>query len=175
MPSQATWNLLSTAPATGSVQVDDPNANAAASLIFLGNGLIRPFQRDEKSDFANASGARLVQSAVGQILGTRATSAVNVGELPWRPEFGSLLHVLRHSNNNDELKQIAAGFVVDALRRWEPRVNVTGFDIERRSTSGDLDTIEVTVRYSIIDRNVAGNNVILSGQQATVEFEVGTQ
>lgn len=175
MPSTATWNLLSSTPATPDVQIEDPAAQAAASFIFLGNGLLRPFQRDGKADFANASGPRLVRSAVGQILGTRCSSARSVGELPWRPEFGSLLYVLRHSNNDDELKQIAAAAAVEALRRWEPRVSVTGFDITQRSVSSDLDAVEVVVRYNIIDRNVPGNNVIVGGQQTTIEFEVGAQ
>lgn len=177
MPAQATWNLLPTLATTPDVQAEDPAAQAAASLIFLGKGLLRPFRRDEKSDFANAAGEELVRACVGQVLGTRCNSAHAVGELPWRPEFGSLLHSLRHSNNNDALHQVAQGFVIDALRRWEPRVNVTGFGINRRRSmpNGPEDILEVLVQYDIIDRNVRGNNVIVKGQKTTVELPTGVQ
>lgn len=177
MSSSASWTLLPTTPETPSIQIEDNEKQALSSLVFLGSGLIRPFRRDEKSDFANASGADLVKSAVGLILGTRATSAQIAGELPWRPEFGSLLPTLRHSNNDDELQQIAQAFVVDALSRWEPRVRVTGFGTFRRSSvaGGVEDTLEVKVEYDIIDRNVPGNNVVLSGQQTTIELEIGVQ
>lgn len=174
MVTPATWTLLPL-PTTPDVQADDPAAQAAASAIFLGQGLLRPFVRDEKNDFANGSGSALIRSAVGQVLGTRATSARTVGELPWRPEFGSLLHTLRHSNNNEALKEIAKGFVVDALRRWEPRVRVTGFAININTTTGREDTLEIVVAYNVIDHNTAGNNVVLSNQQAVVELAVGTQ
>ena len=177
MASQATWNLLPNLPTTPDVQAEDTAAQAAGSLIFLGNGLLRPFRRDEKADFANASGEDLVRSAVGQVLGTRSSSAQAIGELPWRPEFGSLLYTLRHSNNNDALEQIAQSYVIDALRKWEPRVNVTGFGINRRESivGGGDDILEVIVQYDIIDRNVSGNNVILGGQQSIIELKTGTQ
>lgn len=177
MPSSATWNLLPSLPTTPDVQAEDTAAAAAASLVFLGSGLLRPFRRDEKSDFAHASGEDLVKSAVGQVLGTRCTSAQAVGELPWRPEFGSLLYTLRHANNNDALEQIAQGFVIDALRKWEPRVNITGFGINRKASmpNGPEDVLEILVQYDVIDRNVRGNNVILKGQRTTVELATGTQ
>jgi phage baseplate assembly protein W len=176
MVTPAQWTLLPL-PVTPDLQSEDPAAQAAASVIFLGRGLLRPFVRDEKNDFANGSGADLVRAAVGQVLGTRTSTAQTIGELPWRPEFGSLLHTLRHSNNNDMLTQIAKGFVVDALRRWEPRVRVTGFAINRRRSmpGGPEDVLEIIVRYNVIDRNVAGNNVVLGNQQAVVEYQVGVQ
>lgn len=176
MVTPAQWTLLPLSQ-TPDVQSEDPAAQASASVIFLGNGLLRPFRRDEKNDFANGSGAELVKAAVGQVLGTRTSTATTIGELPWRPEFGSLLHTLRHSNNNDGLKQIAKGFVIDAIRRWEPRVRVTGFGINRKRSTpgGPEDILEIIVQYNVIDRNVAGNNVVLGNQQAIVELAVGTQ
>ena len=170
------WTLLPLSQ-TPDIQVDDPAAQAAASVIFLGRGLLRPFVRDEKNDFANGSGSALVRAAVGQVVGTRTSTAQTIGELPWRPEFGSLVHTLRHSNNDDALQQIAKGFVVDALRRWEPRVRVTGFGINRRRSvpGGPEDVLELIIQYNVIDRNVPGNNVVLGNQQAVVELAVGTQ
>jgi uncharacterized protein len=89
---------------------------------FLGFGLLRPFRRDQKADFAAAGGGALIRSAVGQILGTVGSSDFTQGELPWRTEFGSLLHLLRHQKNDRVLQELARVYVVDALKRWEPRV-----------------------------------------------------
>lgn len=63
---------------------------------FLGFGLLRPLRRDQKADFAAAGGGQFIRSAVGQILGTVGSSDFTQRELPWRTDFGSLLHVLRH-------------------------------------------------------------------------------
>ena len=92
---------------------------------FLGFGLLRPFRRDQKTDFAAGGGEAVVRSAVGQILGTIGSSDFTQGELPWRTEFGSLLHLLRHQKNDRILEELARVYVVDALKRWEPRVVVT--------------------------------------------------
>jgi uncharacterized protein len=53
------------------------------------------------------------------------------GELPWRTEFGSLLHLLCHQKNDRVLQELARVYVVDALKRWEPRVVVTSVQIAR--------------------------------------------
>lgn len=50
-----------------------------------GFGLIRPFQRDRKADFAAGSGEALVRSAVGQIPGTMASSDFTQGEVRGAP------------------------------------------------------------------------------------------
>jgi len=133
----------------------------------LGFGLLRPFRRDGKSDFAAAGGEQLVRSSVGQILGTRAESEVSEGELPWRPEFGSKLYLLRHQKNDAVLQELARVYVVDALQRWEPRVRVKTVQASRERQEGE-DALVVTVRYSLIDRNVPGNQVFTPDIQQTV-------
>jgi hypothetical protein len=134
---------------------------------FLGFGLTRPFQRDLRSDFAAAGGEQLVRSAVGQILGTVGSSAVTQGELPWRTDFGSLLHVLRHQRNDNVLQELARVYVVDALKRWEPRVVVTLVQTTREQHDGE-NVLSLQLRYNVISANTPGNNVILSGVEQTV-------
>lgn len=114
-------------------------------------GIVIPFRRDKKQDFANDSGEALITSNVRQILGTR------VGELRWEPEFGSLLHTLRHRNNKPLLKQLAHTHVVDALRRWEPRVRVTSTDVDTTTFPRKL---LITVKYAIVDPNSPGITVV---------------
>ena len=130
------------------------------AIDFLGFGLTRPFRRDKKTDFASAGGADLVKSSVGQILGTRAQSELSPGEIPWRPEFGSLLHMLRHVKNKAVLQDLARVHVNDALARWAPRTIVREVTAERFLKGRGL---LVRVVFDLIDENVPGNNVILGG------------
>ena len=126
---------------------------------FLGNGILRPFARDQKQDFANGSGAELVGRSIGQVLGTRATGPTSQGELPWRPGFGSLLYQLRHENNTVLLRETARVFARDALRRWEPRAEILAIDIVEPETVTALNRVTLKVRWRPIGQNVPGNEV----------------
>ncbi len=136
---------------------------------FLGFGLLRPFRRDQKADFAASGAEQVIRSAVGQILGTVGSSDFTQGELPWRTEFGSLLHLLRHQKNDRVLQELARVYVVDALKRWEPRVVVTAVQVAREQQDGE-NVLAVRLRYNVISTNVPGNNVILSGIEQTVRM-----
>lgn len=138
-------------------------------LAFLGFGLTRPFQRDGRADFAAAGGEQIVRSAVGQALGTVGASETTPGELPWRTDFGSLLHRLRHQKNDSVLQELGRVYVVDALKRWEPRVIVTDVRIARESHDGE-NVLAIRLRYDVISSNTAGNNVILLGIDQTVRL-----
>lgn len=133
---------------------------------FLGFGLLRPFRRDLRSDFAAAGGEEVIRSAVGQILGTVGASEVTDGDLPWRTEFGSVLTRLRHQKNNDILQELARVYVVDALQRWEPRIRVTEVRVTREARDGE-HVLQIWLRYDVIASNVAGNQVLVAGIEQT--------
>lgn len=146
--------------------------SAASAKPFLGFGLLSPFRRDQKSDFAAAGAERLVRSCIGQVLGMEGTSGEeHIGELPWRPELGSVLYRLRHRNNDETLQHLARVYVVDALQRWEPRVLVKDVSIEKKSArpNGELDTLAISLRCDLISANVAGNQVVIPNIVVTVE------
>lgn len=135
----------------------------------LGSGPTRPWRRDKKLDWSSANGAKLVASSVGQILGTRCASEFTSGELPWRDEFGSLLYLLRHRNNDATTRELARVYVADALARWEPRVRVTGVSIDAEEVPGvGMVAMTIRVRYDITSGSRAGNNVLLTGQETEV-------
>lgn len=149
--------------------LDRPVSYAAASP--LGAGLIRPFQRDEKNDFANTSGEPLVRSCIGQILGTRCGSDTTQGELPWRSEFGSLLYMLRHLRNDLATVELAKVHVADALRRWEPRAKLKEVLVTRDVSSGTNENVlTIRVRYDIVAVNNASNDVLVPDVIQTVTF-----
>lgn len=133
----------------------------------LGFGLLRPLRRDRKADFAADGDDAVVRSAVGQVLATRASSEISQGEIPWRPEFGSLLYLLRHQKNDSVLQELARVYVVDALKRWEPRVIVKTVSVTRETQEGD-NILAVRLGYSLISRNVSGNQVLVPSVEQTV-------
>lgn len=113
----------------------------------LGNGLVRPFTRTERQDFAISAGVPLVMSCIGQVLGTP------LGTLPWEPRFGSLLYRLRHRSQDPTFLDLVRIYSADAINRWEPRAQVTDVQIVQSSSYGRANVgqnnvvdIAVTVR-----------------------------
>lgn len=138
---------------------------SANAPIFLGHGLLAPLQRDQKNDFAHAGGVELVRSCVATVLGVQADSPFAQGELPWRPEFGARLYLLKHQKG-PMLQAMATVYVTEALQRWEPRVFVlqvsASFDSTRR-------ILTLRLLYDVIDRNVPANNVLFPGVEQTLD------
>lgn len=135
---------------------------------FLGRGLVSPLRRDRKTDFASAAGEDLIRSRVSQILGTQCSDAGGTlqGELPWRHAFGSQLYRLKHKKGI-VLQELARVYVIDALRRWEPAVQVSNasvmdFDREARK-------LTIRLRYDVIKVNSPNNAVVLQGIDQTID------
>lgn len=121
----ASWLLQTTSTTTATA------SSITGETSFARRGLILPFRRDQKQDFANGESALVLQSNVRQILGTRCSDGFRVpGEIPWMQSFGSLLYKLRHQNIKPVVKYQARAYVIDALTRWEPRIRVRDVDIE---------------------------------------------
>ena len=87
-------------------------------------GLLLPFQRDRKRDFASGSAAELLAAKVEQVLAIEGETPRSSGELPWRTAFGSGLHLLRHQRNDAALAALARVYVRDALKRWAPEAEL---------------------------------------------------
>ncbi len=129
-----------------------PYASVLTARDPLGFGLITPFRRDGKGDFAAAGGTLLLADAIAQILGTRASNDAGTvqGELPWRPEFGSLVDLLRYKPIDDEVtRQLARVYTLEALRRWEPRVRLLSAQVTSvaSKTGGSIDTLKIRIGY----------------------------
>jgi phage baseplate assembly protein W len=147
-------------------------AMVGGSQPFLGYGLVRPFVRDQKNDFANGGGVANVKACVGEVLGVRASNdgGSAPGELRWRPLFGSLLYLLRHSQG-PALPQLARHFIAEALLRWEPRV--TNVDVTAAFFPSQL-LLRADLVYDVIAQNVAGNNVLFQGVTQQVSIPTGS-
>jgi len=105
-------------------------------------GLLVPFRRDRKRDFASGTGADLLGTKVLQALMTAGATPRSSGELPWRTSFGAGLDLLRHQRNDVALAEFARVQVRDALKRWVPEAEL----VEVRVTREDA-TLVLRVRY----------------------------
>jgi phage baseplate assembly protein W len=84
-------------------------------------------------------------------------------------DFGSLLYRLQHQKNDSVLQELARVYVVDALKRWEPRIIVTTVTVLREQQDGE-NVLAVRIRYDVISTNSPDNNVILSGVDQAVRL-----
>lgn len=105
-------------------------------------GLLTPFRRDRKRDFASGDGDPLLAAKVLQVLATEGATTRSSGELPWRTAFGTPLQLLRHQRNDVALAELARVYIRDALRRWVPEAEVVAVAVER-----DGPTLALRVRY----------------------------
>jgi len=114
-------------------------------------GLLTPFQRDKKRDFASGTGAELLRAKVTQALMTEGVTPRSSGELPWRTDFGAGLSLLRHQRNDAALQELARVYVRDALRRWVPSAEITSLNVTRRD---NLLELRLRVRESGVEVDV---------------------
>lgn len=99
-----------------------PNADVIAEA--QGCGVIAPLERDGRGDFKSACGREAIAASIRHILCVRCMSDTSRGEYPWKSSYGSLVHRVRHANANDGTIELARYYVVDAIRIWEPRVQI---------------------------------------------------
>jgi phage baseplate assembly protein W len=160
MPDPLTPDLTSAGQATADTGRSVETGASVGSGV-TGRGILRPFRRDKKADFANGEGIALIQSAVGLVLGTICSSDTTQGELPWRTEFGSLLYLLRMRNNSPALAELAANRVAGPLKVWVPAVRV-----RRVRVTQDGDKARLGVGYDVTDP--IGTKVLVSGLETSV-------
>jgi len=101
-------------------------------------GLLTPFRRDRKRDFASGSGGDLLASKVLQALMTNGATPRSSGELPWRTAFGAGLELLRHQRNDAALAELARVHVRDALKRWVPQAELVQVAVTREDAKLQL-------------------------------------
>lgn len=111
-------------------------------------GILIPFRRDKKRDFATGGGPLLLASKVRQALLTEGTTSRSSGELPWRTSFGAALALLRHQRNDAVLRELARVYVRNALRRWVPGARLESLEVEQ-------DGAEITLRVRARDVSVS--------------------
>lgn len=137
------------------------------ALPTTARAIIRPFRRDQKNDFANATGVAKYQARAGQILATKRTTTSTVGELRWRSDFGSRFHIIRHRKNTAILRELARYYAQEALADWDRRCIVMDCVLERVPSATDRErAVIVRVIFDVID----GGRVLARGLSATARI-----
>ena len=120
-----------------------------------GNGIICPFQRDGKGDFANADGLDLLKSDIGELIGVIGPTTQQPGELPWNTELGSRVLMMKHRGLHAEMVRANADQLVSApVRRWENRARVRSTEVVV-----DENAQSLTIKFSYVPigkRSVGG-------------------
>ena len=134
MPVSYSWPLSSPPQPTAPIPTEPDAAAllAPSAAISTRSGLLTPFRRGPR-DFINGTGAVLVSSKILQALGTRCEGGTHSGELLWRGDFGSMIELARHQNNDDVLTELLRQWCSDALAKWVPEVRVIRVDVERQN------------------------------------------
>ncbi len=85
---------------------------------YLGRGVSFPLRVNARGEIALVGGEEDIRQSIRIILGTRP------GERVMRPEFGCRAHDLLFEPRNAATETLMRRYVTDALRRWEPRIEV---------------------------------------------------
>jgi phage baseplate assembly protein W len=93
-----------------------------------GSGPVFPLRRIG-GDFLTVSGPTLIRQALKQILGTTNDGPNTVGEIPWDTKLGSQLTLLKFKSNVELIIELGEHFVIESIRKYEPRVVVTRANI----------------------------------------------
>ena len=125
---------------------------------FLGRGLSYPFRFERRTGGAAVSestphGHAHIHESIVQILGTR------IGERFMRPDFGSRLRELVFEANDQVLRALVRHHVIDAIKKWEKRVVITGVAFDESPALVDRHTLLVRIDYRVIQTQVPGNLV----------------
>jgi phage baseplate assembly protein W len=102
----------------------------------LGSGLAFPLRVDHRGGLALAGGEEDVEQAIRLILSTAP------GERSMRPGFGCAVHDLVFEAIDAAMVGRVDAAVRAALKRWEPRIEVTEIDFDLTHTrEGRLDIV----------------------------------
>ena len=122
-------------------------------------GLLIPFRRDSRGDFANGTGEALAIAKVTQLVGTQPE------EIDTRPTFGCPLRDLRHQNNTPMLEAMAESRVQDAFAAWLPSYEVQEVRATRR---GRELGIEVAFNERLADGSARFPNNLTAAVAVTI-------
>ena len=118
---------------------------------FVGRGWAFPLRTSATGGIALVAREREIEEAIRLILGT------SPGERPMRPEFGCRIHEYLFAPADGDTASAIATAVRDALRQWEPRIDVV--DVLVSFDARESTLLYIDVRYAIRATNDRRNLV----------------
>lgn len=117
---------------------------------FLGVGLSFPL-RVEDGKIAWSGYEESIRESIMLILGTAK------GERIMRPDFGCGIQELGFSINDTSTASLTIFYIEEALKKWEPRIELMRVDAD--ADSKDADRLNISIEYRIITTNTRYNIV----------------
>lgn len=108
---------------------------------FLGNGLSFPLRTDARGQIALVTGIEDIEQSIRIILSTRQ------GERVMRPTFGCQANELLFEPRSAATASLLQEYVHEALRMWEPRIEVIHIDVQDDDTYPGA--LLATINYQI--------------------------
>ena len=118
---------------------------------FLGKGWKYPIELDRMGGIAMSSMDELVRQSILVILGTA------FGERVMRPHFGCEIHELVFAPNNQHTATLAADSCVEAILKWEPRVQEV--EAEAEPSKDEPNRLDIHIKYKLRGSNQPRNLV----------------
>lgn len=117
---------------------------------FLGNGLSFPLRTDARGQIALVTGSEDIEQSIRIILSTRQ------GERVMRPTFGCRANELLFEPRSASTVNMLQEYVQEALRMWEPRIEVHYVDVQNDDTypGALLATIEYEIKATHDTRSI---------------------
>ena len=118
---------------------------------FLGKGWKYPVEVDRAGGIATSELDESIRQSIHIILGTAP------GERVMRPAFGCNIHDLMYAPNNLNTASLAAHFCIEALTKWEPRIEAVEATADPSSDSPNR--LDIAIKYKVRATNTSRNLV----------------
>jgi phage baseplate assembly protein W len=118
---------------------------------FLGKGWKYPVEVDRAGGIAMSDLDESIRQSIHIILGTAP------GERVMRPQFGCNIHDLVYAPNNLNTASLAAHFCIEALTKWEPRIEEVEATADPSPDSPNR--LDISIKYKVRSTNNSRNLV----------------
>lgn len=118
---------------------------------FLGQGWKYPVEVDRSGGIASSAHEESIRQSIFIVLGTAP------GERVMRPHFGCEIHELLFQPNNINTAGLAAHYCVEALTKWEARIDEVEAFAE--PSGDDPNRLDIHVKYRVRATNNSRNLV----------------
>ena len=105
--------------------------------VFLGNGLSFPLRADARGQITLITGNEDIEQSILTILRTRP------GERVMRPTFGCRASELIFEPRSAATASLLQSYVLEALRMWEPRIEVLTVNVDDEDNEGGALLVEI--------------------------------
>lgn len=118
---------------------------------FIGRGIAFPMRIDQSGSFAMTKGVVDIDESILMVLTTAP------GERLMRPLFGCRIWELLFEPINANTLGLMREAVIEAIGRWEPRVDVD--EVILKAGAGDTGEVRIDIRYTVRTTNDKRNLV----------------